>query len=505
VAPLAAVAAHLSALPNGFTWLDHGDLESGAAIAAPAQWLGLFTSGFARTGFYRPLTALSLSLDGLFGAPWAFHLHAVLTHALAAYALVLAADALGLERRVSAVGGVLFAVHPVTSVVADQASFRGEALVAAALFGLIAAHLHGRAVFAGLLMLAGGLTKETGLVLGPLFVVVLWITQTRRGAPPFTPSGVEGRWRLFAAEGLGLAGAVALRLAFAPAWRSHQPALDVSQAIGTRLVAVAQSGWALIAPSGVCDAVRISPPWDPWALAGLAVTVALCAIAWRNRRLGLLMLCAGLPALNLIAAPRFWSPHYLYLPWAFLALILAARVAEHRWMLAVLAALSLWDARRFENDQTLFAAEAQRPECREAQLYAADALRQAGDLENAAAMYERAASPAPGFVAYSDERAAKQNLGLTRLAQGQYFEAELAFTEALEKSVSVPDRDELTHNLAAVAVARGDPAGAARLLEPIVAFPTARRESILLLARAYHDMGRDEAAQGLLRRLTAAP
>ena len=65
LAPAAAVASHLTALANGFTWLDHGDLEHRAAIAAPGHWLGLFTHGFARTGFYRPLTALSLSLDGL--------------------------------------------------------------------------------------------------------------------------------------------------------------------------------------------------------------------------------------------------------------------------------------------------------------------------------------------------------------------------------------------------------------------------------------------------------
>src|SRR6476469_3396849 len=79
----AAVLSHLPALSGGFTWLDHGDIESGAAIVPPARILELFTHGYARTGFYRPVTALSLSIDALVGSPWMFHLTNVLLHALA--------------------------------------------------------------------------------------------------------------------------------------------------------------------------------------------------------------------------------------------------------------------------------------------------------------------------------------------------------------------------------------------------------------------------------------
>ncbi|MHB8879694.1 MAG: hypothetical protein ACYC8T_38890, partial [Myxococcaceae bacterium] len=91
----AALASHATALAGGFTWLDHGDLEKGAALAAPPDFLALFAHGFARTGFYRPLTALSLSLDALVGSPLAFHLSSLLLHAAAAVLAVLAAEALG--------------------------------------------------------------------------------------------------------------------------------------------------------------------------------------------------------------------------------------------------------------------------------------------------------------------------------------------------------------------------------------------------------------------------
>ena len=85
-----------------------------------------------------------------------------------------------------------------------------------------------------------------------------------------------------------------------------------------------------------------------------------------------------------------------------------------------------------------------------------------------------------------------------RLKQGDYFEAEIALTEALEITFDPAIRAELTHDLAAVAVARGDPAAAVRLLEPLVERPGARRESIALLARALSLMGREGEAKALL-------
>ena len=130
-------------------------------------------------------------------------------------------------------------------------------------------------------------------------------------------------------------------------------------------------------------------------------------------------------------------------------------------------------------------------------------MRQRGDLEAAARSYELAIAPTPGFVSYSDEQAALQNLGLTRLAQGQYFEAELAFEQALAHQRDPWVRRRLIHDLAAVAVARGDPAEAVRLLGPEAGRPAPLPESILLLARALRDMGREGEARAILSRLPA--
>src|SRR6185436_18224646 len=105
---------------------------------------------------------------------------------------------------------------------------------------------------------------------------------------------------------------------------------------------------------------------------------------------------ALLPALNLVPAPRFFGLHYFYVPLLFGLLAVA-----HRWLLpavVVLLGLSLYDARRFRSDETLWAAD-----CREGALYRGDALRQRGDLEGAAAAYELAVRPLPGVVSFSDE------------------------------------------------------------------------------------------------------
>ncbi|MCC6746428.1 MAG: hypothetical protein IT371_02150 [Deltaproteobacteria bacterium] len=495
----AAIASHLFALRNGFVWLDHGDLEAGAALAPPAAWLDLFARGYARTGFYRPLTALTLSLDSLWGSPVAYHATSLALHALCAVAVVAAARSLGAARSGALAAGLLFAVHPVTSLVANQIVYRGDSLATAALLGVVWAHRTRRPLLAGVAMLAGGLSKETALVLGPLVIAALEWTQRT----------VKGRWALWLSEGAALAAALALRWVFAPAWRAFAPPLSPGDAVGTRLAALWKSALALAAPVDFrfCDAFPVTGLASAPALLGLAVALGLLGVGCWKRGPALLFALALLPSLQLVPAPRFWSPHYLYLPLAFGAMVLGRVAERHRRpasvilavALTVLGGASLVESRRYRSDETLFAPElAGRPECREAALYVGDARRSAGDLAGAAKAYEAAAAKTPGILSYSDEAAALQNLGLVRLAQNRPVEAELAFVEALERRPPEASRRELVHNLAAVAVTRGDPDGAIRLLTPEVARADVAHETVLLLARALRATGRNDAASALL-------
>ena len=76
--------AWATTLGGGYVWLDHAHLERGLALAAPGEFLALFTRGFAGTGFYRPLVALSLSIDALLAdSPMWFRAVTLGWHALA--------------------------------------------------------------------------------------------------------------------------------------------------------------------------------------------------------------------------------------------------------------------------------------------------------------------------------------------------------------------------------------------------------------------------------------
>ena len=186
------------------------------------------------------------------------------------------------------------------------------------------------------------------------------------------------------------------------------------------------------------------------------------------------------PALDLVPAPRFWSPHYLYLPLVFLALGLANAVGELRRLalvaapvLALLAVASWQQARRYHDDRALFEAELeQRPACREGWLYVGDARRITGDLDAAAIAYQRAVAPHPDALAYVDLAASWQNLGVVQLQRGELGDAETAFRTALTLADARAKR-ELTHDLAAARFAEGHADEAAQLLESETTRPDA--------------------------------
>src|SRR5262245_57133040 len=213
---LASFCTHATALAGGFVWLDHAHIEDGLALAGQGGWLALFSRGFAGTGFYRPLTSVSLSIDAtLGGAPLLYHASTLAFHVAAAVLTFVAAGALGLSRRAALLAGLLFAVHPATSLVAGATAFRSESMIAVALLALIVLHLRARPIGAALALLAGALVKETALVLGPLLIVGLEIG---RASPTAVPP--RRRRALLAAEAAALAVALILRLAFAPRWRA---------------------------------------------------------------------------------------------------------------------------------------------------------------------------------------------------------------------------------------------------------------------------------------------
>lgn len=478
-----AIVTHLTALAGGFVWLDHAHVEGGLAIARPSAWPSLFTRGFAGTGYYRPLMALSLSIDALVSGPFAFHLTSIAWHAVAALLVLRVADTLGLARRAALVAGVVFAVHPVSALVADAIAFRSEAMIATALLALVWAHEKKRPLLAALALLCGALTKETALVLGPMFIVALELSRKERD--------VAARRRVFVAEGAAFALALGLRLAFAPAWRATHENLTLAEATGTRLAALAKSVAAVVLPidRSICDAFPVVRAWQPAAIAGAIALGALGYGAYKRRGIVLLLFLSVLPALQLVPVMRWWSPHYAYVPLVFAAMLagelvdrLDARLQRAAVaIVVVLAVLTANDGRRYADDASLWTPEVTaQPACREGHFYLGEVARDAKRWDEAAKHYESALAVRPRILAFVDRKAALTNLGAVRLEQRRFGEARIAFLAALDGARDEASRRELTHDLAAATLEAGDPVEAARLLEAEVARPDALPESVML-------------------------
>src|SRR6185436_1399899 len=114
----------------------------------------------------------SLSVDAARGgSAGLYHVVTLGFHVAASVMTTVAAEALGLTPEAWLIAGLLFATHPVTSLVAGAIAFRSEAMIAVALLSLVYFHTHRKAVPAALAIFLGGLCKETVLGLSPLFVL----------------------------------------------------------------------------------------------------------------------------------------------------------------------------------------------------------------------------------------------------------------------------------------------------------------------------------------------
>lgn len=509
VAAVAAVAGHVTGLGGGFIWLDHAHIEEGLAIAEPSAWSSLFTRGFAGTGFYRPLVALSLSVDAaVSNAPAFFKAVTLGWHAAASYALVLAARALGLSERAAVVAGLLFAVHPATSLVASAIAFRSEAMMTAFLFGLVVAHLRQKPVVAAFCLAAGALTKETAWVLGPLFVAALELGRSREGLPE------RRRLLIFEATAFGIC--TLLRLAWAPHFRASAPSLAFDEAVVARLGALGKGALLVLAPWNVtvCDAFPVSGTVGVDAIFGVLAVVGTVLLVRKSGPVAWLFGLAVLPSLQIVPVMRWWSPHYFYLAFALGSMLLASavdRYAPSRLPLLAglaipLAILSIRDGSRYASDASLWEPEVRaEPACREGHFFLGEVARESGDWVAAAAHYEQAARGVPGYLAYADEGAVLQNLGAVRIAQGRWGDARAAFSSALERIGEPAERRRVVHNLAVSALESGDAAEAARLLEPEMTAEHPIRESLLVRAKALHQLGRDDEARAIVERLMPVP
>lgn len=201
---LLAFALYLPTAQHGFTQDDHLLIGGSEAVRSMEGWSRLFvTDFFSRTtdggsdmqvGYFRPMPRLSWMLTfaaaGL--TPGAFHLVSAALHGLTAGLLFLLLDALGAGLLAAAIGAAIFAVHPAHAEAVQIVTAQSDVL--AACFAALAwlAFVRGGSAagwrqlawsaltFAA--TLAAALSKEVGLAVAPVALLLAWWGSEHVGA-----------------------------------------------------------------------------------------------------------------------------------------------------------------------------------------------------------------------------------------------------------------------------------------------------------------------------------
>jgi hypothetical protein len=309
---LTAIVVYSNTLSYGAAWDDSRVvLVSGASEGVsgiPAMFRHPFSLDVpVGRSPYRPLTAVSYALDWTVGGGEAsfFHWSNVALHALVSALVVLLLFRLGATTIAAALGGVVFAVHPVHVEVVANITGRSELLVG--LFGVTAAVLYlgagrglglVRALAILLLVGAAMLSKEHGIMLPAVLLAVEVLRPDADGSPL---RRVVGRWPLWAGVGAVGVGYMLARRAVLGAFTTADMAPFIAALPPWHRVTTAVANWteyarlhifpldltvdygpAVILPSTPADL----PFWAGLAVAGLAVA---CAVwAYRQHRLGTL-------------------------------------------------------------------------------------------------------------------------------------------------------------------------------------------------------------------------
>lgn len=188
-----ACAVYANALANGFALDDRVIVAQNPNVHHLAAFGDAWVSAYwpnlpFQVGLYRPLTIVSYMLEWALwhGSPVGFHLVNVLVHAAVSALLVVLMLRLGAPVLAAAVGGLLFAIHPVH--VEAVAGIVGYAELMMTLLVLVACRVHlarrGPATVRWLgiavCFLAALLVKETAVALPLLLVVVDFLDPERR-------------------------------------------------------------------------------------------------------------------------------------------------------------------------------------------------------------------------------------------------------------------------------------------------------------------------------------
>jgi Tfp pilus assembly protein PilF len=319
---VAVFGLYAPSLSNPLIWDDSIHLEKVRSRGVSAA--------FERVAgeYRRPIVLLSYGVqDALgLGSPMALHAFNVGVHAANAAMIYALAAALGSGMNVALAGAVLFAFHPLQSAAVGYVSGRTDLLAAWFALLAIAAALRSTrrraagvwAVLAGIAAALAGLSKEAGLIAGPLAAAFVYHARAhgaRRGT--------------VAAASALLGSLVAVPFVLPPAM------FDVARvSLGDRFAdagtVLATYARLVVWPAGL-HLDRLTPVWRGWIPLGVvfALGTLLLMRAFPRRpsvtRLGLLSVLAGyLPVSGIVPIYPALSGRWVFTPEHGLYMALAA-------------------------------------------------------------------------------------------------------------------------------------------------------------------------------------
>ncbi len=503
------IFVHLSYIFNGFTWLDHGDIESGRAFTHAQNLETILTHRYAQTGFYRPAVTLFHSLDKALFNQWApgYHLTNIILHVAAASSAVLFISSylpLGILEKLIVM--LIFGIHPLSWLPVGAISYRQEIMLVLFMYIAVWAYAKNRnegkdyyGVVAVISTFFALLSKETAIVLLPLYMGI-WELKNGFSQMKRLTLQTTAMWIGLLVAGMGY---LYLRYRAVPEiWKLSYTPMNMWQGIAMRINVLGLRVIEVVSPlrPALSDAVEITQHLNVYGIFFL-VLLCLCVYMgykrWISRSLWApIALCviSLLPAANLIPLPRFSSPHYGYV---LIAPVLACVlfISSYKPVKTALMYIAvLWvmiamyytyiSGFAFKNDLTLFGREVSRDShFLEGHYYLGDYAWKHKDLSTAAFHYEMAYHPDPRYLAYVDRTSLLINYAGVLLEQGKPEKALPLLEEAHVQRADV-DKALITYNLARAYYQKRNYQKVIELLSEDIQW--SRSEPYIMLAMSYY-------------------
>lgn len=320
---------YVSYMPNGFVWLDHGDIELKRAVIPITKLHEAFFTRFGETGFYRPIVTVVNSIDSYLYGSWApgYHLTNIVLHILVVISVPIFLSVFikysGRERLAIL---IVAAVHPLNWLVIGAISYRPEILYTLLTMWTIITfnRMVRKPSILNQILLAvcfalSLFSKETALVVTPILLVIVYVWKSQRHNSHKKMPFIWYEWGIIF---IILVAYVFLRMRAVPEmWRTVYPQMTLSEWWGIRWSAAGRMFLYLLTPvrPPLSDAMPIVGWFHIAAVWPFMVALGVCIIIVVKRLYtnAVVRLCAIIavtlfPVFQILPAPRFFSPHYGY-------------------------------------------------------------------------------------------------------------------------------------------------------------------------------------------------